>query len=114
MDKLKLMLWKNYVVDKRNPVKFSMEIGMSIGSLVWILVLRKTSDIVQHKDTNFPAFAPTDVKTNGQLLVYSPYNKALDGIVNNTATQLQKKVLVFNSSHDMSAFLSHEDNMKKV
>ena len=63
LSKFRLLLWKNYVLQKRQKLQTVLEIVLP---LVFVAVLVLTRDLIEstkHENgETFPAFHPTDIK----------------------------------------------------
>ena len=94
-----ILLWKNWILFKRNISGTIAEVGVAFLFLLILLVLRFFVDATQSSDQALISTSPLDsinVTTGRYYIYYYPNNAFVQSIVSNAVTFIKASVPLFN------------------
>lgn len=108
--KFRLLLWKNYLIQKRKPVATAFEIGLPIlFGLILMLLRLRVSSTFHHDPVSWPncPFEYLDMSISNKLMAYSPMNEATTRVMT-TISQIYRKINI--SKYFLNVFDSQKKN----
>jgi hypothetical protein len=95
---IRILLWKNYILSKRNKIGLNSELLAPICMLLILLIIRIAVSVDYNKEQNFDSKNVLDYfnNSNRDLVLYYPNNTFIESIVNRGMEFIKKKHSWFN------------------